>query len=102
MSDGHVIHEPGGTITLGAPLLAHVVRRAAEEGDGVRVRRPRRGLEVTVSDGAARVELELAVRYGLVLPEVAGAAQERVAAALRDLCGLDPRRIDVSVEELDR
>jgi uncharacterized alkaline shock family protein YloU len=48
-----------------------------------------------------RVELELAVRYGEVLPDVAGEVQRRVDAALRDMVGLETAAIDVSVEELD-
>ena len=88
-------------MTLTAGVLSHVVVAAAETVDGARVRRGRRGLEVDVVDGTARVELELAVRYGDVLPVVAEEVQRRVAAALRDMCALETSAIDVSVEELD-
>ena len=75
--------------------------QAAEAAGGARVRRPRRlGLEI--EDGGARVELELAVGYGRVLPEVARDVQLRVGEALRRMCGLEVRAVDVSVEELDR
>jgi uncharacterized alkaline shock family protein YloU len=101
MSDAHVLEEPGGTITVPGAVLSHVVVAAAESVDGVRVRRPRRGLELDVDDGRGRVAVELAVRYGEVLPEVAGEVQLRVRAALLDICGLDTSAVDVSVEELD-
>jgi uncharacterized alkaline shock family protein YloU len=66
------------------------------------VPRPRRGLELTIADGHARVELELAARYGTVVPNVAREVQERVAGALEGMCGLVVDAVDVSVEELDR
>jgi uncharacterized alkaline shock family protein YloU len=101
MSDDHTITREEGTVTLTAGVLSHVVVAAAETVDGARVRRARRGLEVDVVDGTARVELELAVRYGDVLPVVAEEVQRRVGAALRDMCALETSAIDVSVEELD-
>jgi uncharacterized alkaline shock family protein YloU len=101
MSEAHVIQEPGGTITVPAAVLSHVVVGAAESVEGARVRRPRRALELDVDEGRARVAVELAVRYGEVLPEVAREVQLRVRAALRDMCGLETSAVDVAVEELD-
>jgi uncharacterized alkaline shock family protein YloU len=85
-----------GTVTIASSVYEEVVRRAGGGAEGVRVRK--RGLEVDV-DGA-KVALEIAVRMGEVIPEAAEDVQRRVAAALRDICGLDAR-VDVSVEELD-
>jgi uncharacterized alkaline shock family protein YloU len=102
MSEPYVLEEPGGTITIPPSVLTQVVLGAAEPVEGARVRRPRRGLELDVDDGRARVSLELAVRYGLVLPDVAGEVQRRVHDELRRMCGLDSSSVDVSVEELDR
>lgn len=96
-----VVEERGGSITVTAPVLAMLVAEAAEEVEGARVRRGRRRLEIDVSGGGARVRLELAARYGLVLPEVARRVQERVAAALTTMCKLRIDAIDVSVEEVE-
>lgn len=96
-----VLEEPGGTIIVTAPVLATLVTQAAEEVEGARVRRGRRRLEIDVSGEGARVRLELAARYGLVLPEVARHVQERVAAALRTMCNVTIEGIDVSVEEVE-
>jgi uncharacterized alkaline shock family protein YloU len=85
----HVID--GITITDGA--LAQIVSTAAEQVDGVRVRR--RG--VAFEDG--RVSVSLAARYGTVLPQVAREVQERIAGALSSMCELQVR-VDVSVDEL--
>ena len=100
MSDDFVIREPGGTITVSQSVLSQVVVGAAESVDGARVRRPRRGLELELDDGRAHVSLELAVRFGDVLPDVAAEVQRRVHGALRDMCGIDAAAVDVSIEEL--
>jgi uncharacterized alkaline shock family protein YloU len=80
--------------------LTQIVVRAAEQVDGVRVRRPRRHLDVELGDGAARVELEVSVSFGRVLPDVARAVQERVAAALGTMCDVSVTAVDVSIEDL--
>jgi uncharacterized alkaline shock family protein YloU len=98
----YLIEEPGGTITVTAPVLASLVTHAAEQVDGARVRRGRRRLEIDVSaEEGARVRLELAARYGVVLPEVARSVQERVAEALTTMCRVRIDAIDVSVEEVE-
>jgi len=96
------ITRPAGTIRVSPSALTQVVVQAAEAADGARVPRPRRNLELTIADGHARVELELAARYGTVVPNVAREVQERVAGALEGMCGLVVDAVDVSVEELDR
>ena len=101
MSDGYVLREDGGSIEVTAGALAQIVQRAVESVEGARVRRPRRGLDLRVEDGRARVELELAVRYGIVLPELARDVQARVAEALEAMVDLDVEAVDVSIEELE-
>jgi len=82
-------------LTITDAALAQIVVGAAEQVDGVRVRR-RRGVEP--QDG--RVSLSLAARYGTVLPELARDVQARVAEALAAMCDLRVS-VDVSIEELD-
>jgi uncharacterized alkaline shock family protein YloU len=98
---GHALDGPLGSIRIEGDALAGLVVAAAGEVAGARVRRPRRGLDVTVSDGSARVELELAARYGEPLPALGRAVQARVADALRGSAGLTVEAVDVSFEEVD-
>lgn len=100
--DGHVIPGPRGEIRIEGDALSALVVAAAERVDGARVRRPRRGLDVSVDQGRARVELELAARYGRVLPDLGRDVQASVASALRGCAGLDVAAVDVSIEELDQ
>lgn len=90
---------PGVQMTDGA--LAQIVVQAAESVRGARVRkRPRRKVAVEIGHGRAHVDVELAVEYGLVLPNVAHDVQARVADALRTMCGVDAA-VDLSIEELE-
>ena len=101
MSDGYVLQEDGGLIEVTQGALAQIVQQAAESVEGARVRRPRRGFDLRVEDGHARVELELAVRYGVAIPELARDVQARVAEALATMVALDVEAVDVSIEELE-
>jgi uncharacterized alkaline shock family protein YloU len=96
-----VVAEPAGTITVSPTALAGLVVQAAEAVDGVQVRRGRRRLDIDVALGEANVRLELTAQYGLVLPDVARAVQERVADALVSMCGVRIGSLDVSVEEVE-
>jgi uncharacterized alkaline shock family protein YloU len=80
--------------------LTQVVVRAAEGVEGARVRRPRRKVDIEIENGRARVDLELTVAYGKVLPEVARDVQAEVADALGRMCDVAVDAVDVSVEEL--
>ena len=94
MTDALVVSEDSGTITIARDVVDRIVRRAAEEVGGVKVRR--RGVEVK----KGRVTVDLDVRYGEVLAIVGEEVQARVAESLRASCGLEPAAVDVSIEEL--
>jgi uncharacterized alkaline shock family protein YloU len=94
------VTRPEGTITVTPAALAGLVASAAESVDGAEVRRGRRRLEIDIGEESARVRLELSVRYGVVLPELARAVQERVADALTKMCSVKIEAVDVSVEEI--
>jgi len=98
----YVLHENAGAITVADAALTQIVVQAVESVDGARIRRTRRKLELEIDGSRAHVELELAVAYGKVLPDVARDVQEQVTDALTQMCGLDVAAVDVTVEELDR
>ena len=100
-AERYVVSRPGGEIAVSPAALTQIVVTAAEAADGARVRRPRRGLAVSVEDGRARVSCELVAPYGAVLPELARGVQRRVTEALTTMCGLEVDAVDVAIEELD-
>jgi len=96
--DGFSRTSPEGTVSITSSALGRAVAAAAETVDGVRVRRPRRGLDLAISSDRAHVSLVLAARHGVLLPDAARSVQERVAAALESTIGLGST-VDVTVEE---
>ena len=97
-----LVQENGGSVRVSEAALTQIVSRAVSSVDGARLRKGRRRLGVELDDGRARAELQLAVAYGRVLPEVAAAVQEQVADALARMCDVEVEAVDVTVEELDR
>ena len=101
MTEPLVFRGPDGTVTLTAAALGRLVAHAVDSVDGVRLRRPRRGLDVAHADGRASVSVELSGRYGVSLPEAARAVQERVADAVARTTGLEVERVDVELAEVE-
>ena len=92
---------PEGSINVAPGTLGRLVVQAAELVDGARVRRPRRGLEIDLAGGRATASLQLAARFGTVLPDVAAAVQEQVAATLERMCDVEVGAVDVTICEVD-
>jgi uncharacterized alkaline shock family protein YloU len=97
-----LVQEGGGSVRVSEAALTEIVRRAVASVEGARLRKGRRRLGVEIQDGRARAELQLAVVYGRVLPDVSAAVQERVADALVRMCDVEVEAIDVTVEQLER
>jgi uncharacterized alkaline shock family protein YloU len=95
-----VVRGPEGSITLTAAALSELVAGAARGVDGVRVRRPRRAVEVRHGEGRASVTIELVATPGEPLPGLARAVQERVGEALAQVTGLEVERVDVEIAEI--
>ena len=100
MTEPLVFRSGAGSVTVTAAALSRLVAQAVSSVDGARLRRPRRGLEIQHADGRASVTLELSVRHGSAMPELARAVQERVAEALARTGGLEVERVDVEIEEV--
>ena len=95
----HVIERPGGSITVTDAALHEVVVGAVGLVPGARPRR-RRGVEIEVKGGRARVGLELTAPIGAVLPDLARDVQVSVTTALSGMCGLVVDAVDVTIAEL--
>jgi uncharacterized alkaline shock family protein YloU len=100
MTEPLVFRGPEGSITVTAGALTRLVAHAAQEVDGVRVRRPKRAVEVTWAEGRASVSVDLSARYGVPLPELTRSVQERVAAAVGGVAGAEVERVDVEIAEV--
>ena len=87
---------------LSEAAVAEIVGGAVASVDGARLRTGRRRLGLELAGGHARAELEVAVAYGLFLPDVAEAIQARVRDALGGMLDVVVDAVDVSVVELVR
>ena len=91
--------------TISSDILASYAADAAREVDGVRglvesALHRRKGVRIVDDDGRLRVELHLAVEWGVSIPEVGREVQERVAAYLERMAKVEPEAVDVIVDEL--
>ena len=59
-----------------------------------------KGVRIVDDDGRVRVELHLAVEWGVSIPEVGREVQQRVAAYLERMAKIDPEAVDVIVDEI--
>jgi uncharacterized alkaline shock family protein YloU len=84
---------------VSADVVARYAADAAREVDGVAgiVEGVRKGIRV--EDG--EIELHLAVEWGVSIPEVGSAVQDRVADYLERMADTRPAAVNVVVEEVD-
>lgn len=94
-----------GRASISSDVVASYAADAAREVSGVRglvdslVHR-HRGVRVLEGDGAVRVELHLALDWGVSAPDVGREVQKRVRDYLVRMADLEPASVDVVVEEI--
>ena len=88
-----------GHALISTEVLCRYAADAAEEIDGVRVA-GRRGVKLETDDEGTRVELHVAVEWGVSIPETARAVQARVRDYLKRMADVDAAVVDVVVEEV--
>jgi uncharacterized alkaline shock family protein YloU len=94
-----------GRASISSDVVASYAADAAREVSGVRglvdslVHR-HRGVRILEADGAVRVELHLALDWGVSAPEVGREVQKRVRDYLARMADLEPASVDVVVEEI--
>jgi hypothetical protein len=96
-----LVKDPGGSVRVSEAALVQLVDGAVSAVDGAKLRRRRR-MSLELADGHARAELDIALRYGLVIPDAARAVQEEVGRALARMCDVEVDAVDVAVVELTR
>jgi uncharacterized alkaline shock family protein YloU len=91
--------------TISSDILASYAADAAREVDGVRglvesTLHRHKGVRVLEEDGRVRIELHLAVDWGVSLPDVGREVQQRVAAYLARMASVQLAAVDVVVDEI--
>jgi uncharacterized alkaline shock family protein YloU len=94
-----------GHASISSDVVASYAADAALEVHGVRglvdslVHR-HRGVRVAEGDGATRIELHLALDWGVSAPDVGREVQRRVRDYLRRMTEVEPASVDVVIEEI--
>jgi uncharacterized alkaline shock family protein YloU len=91
--------------TISSDILASYAADAAREVDGVRglvdsTLHRHKGVRVLDEEGRIRIELHLAVDWGVSVPDVGREVQRRVAAYLARMASVQPEAVDVVVDEI--
>ena len=89
--------------TISSDILASYAADAACEVDGVESLvesslHRHRGVRVFEEEGSVGVELHLAIAWGVSIPTVGVAVQERVAGYLNRMAQVEPARVDIVIE----
>ena len=94
-----------GAASISSDVVASYAADAARDVTGVAalveslVHR-HRGVRVVDADGAVRIELHVALEWGVSAPDVGRAVQERVREYLVRMANLQPAAVDVVVDEI--
>jgi uncharacterized alkaline shock family protein YloU len=91
--------------TISSDILASYAADAAREVDGVRglvdsTLHRHKGVRVLEEDDRVRIELHLAVDWGVSVPDLGREVQRRVAAYLARMASVQPEAVDVVVAEI--
>ena len=94
-----------GRASISADILARYASDAARDVEGVRSLveshlHRHRGARVLDEDGVLRVELHLAVDWGVSIPDLGRAVQARVREYLSRMADVEPATVDVVVEQV--
>jgi len=88
-----------GQASISSDILARYAGDAAREVDGVRDVR-KRGVKVSGSNGAVRVEVHVNVDWGASIPALGREVQTRVREYLLRMADVEQATVDVVVEEV--
>jgi uncharacterized alkaline shock family protein YloU len=96
-----------GHASISTDILARYAGDAAMEVEGVRSlvssQLPRhKGVRIEEPDGRLRIELHVAVEWGVSIPEVGRRLQERVREYIAGMADVDVGEVAVVVDEIGR
>jgi uncharacterized alkaline shock family protein YloU len=91
--------------TISSDIIASYAADAAREVGGVRglvesTLHRHKGVRVLEDDGRVRIELHLAVNWGVSVPDLGREVQRRVADYLGRMASVEPEAVDVVVVEI--
>lgn len=102
----------GGEVLIANDVIATIACVAATEVEGVAamsgnitneiigklgVKNASKGAKIELDNGEVHAELSISMQYGYSIPKVCAQVQERVAAAIRNMTGLEVVEVKLNV-----
>ncbi len=102
----------GGEVLIANDVIATIACVAATEVEGVAamsgnitneiigklgVKNASKGAKIDLDNGEVRAELSITMQYGYSIPKVCAQVQERVAAAIRNMTGLEVVEVNLHI-----
>ncbi len=102
----------GGEVLIANDVIATIACVAATEVEGVAamsgnitneiigklgVKNSGKGAKIDIDNGEVRAVLSITMSYGYSIPKVCAQVQERVAAAIRNMTGLEAVEVNINV-----
>ena len=112
MENINEFNENNGSIKISDEVIATITSVAASEVDGVSglmgsiageialkfgKKNINKGIKVTSDDKEAVIDINLIVKYGVKIPEIAWEVQESVKKAVESMCGLTITKVNIHV-----
>ena len=102
-------NDENGSVAISDDVIAAIAGVAAAEVEGIASlgsvnvvdfigkKNAGKGVKITMADDAVEITVSLAVKKGNVIPAVAKAVQEKIAAAVESMTGIEPSAVNVKV-----
>ncbi len=112
MENLNQVNENNGTIKISDEVVATIASVAAGEVEGVSglmgtlagdivskfsKKNLTKGIKVSTNDNETVIDMNLIVKYGIKIPEIAWEVQERVKKAVESMSGLSVMKVNVHI-----
>lgn len=105
--------EESDSINISEDVLLSIVTKALSEIEGagalmnatyteqiagqIKGKKPQRGIRVEAKDDGLVIDVQMSVKYGYSIPEIAEMAQESIAGSIGSMTGFDVKSVNVHV-----
>ncbi len=107
-----IINENNGTIKISDEVIATITSVAISEVDGVcghmgsiageiaskfSKKNTNKGIKVSINDNEAVIDINIVVKYGIRIPEIAWEVQENVKKSVESMSGINVVKVNIHV-----
>ncbi|MDO5479638.1 MAG: Asp23/Gls24 family envelope stress response protein [Clostridia bacterium] len=116
MEEKDLVNTSGDSVKISDEVIAVITGIAASETEGVasvgmsgiaanwaelisgkKGKNPSKGIKAEITEAGVNIEIQIVVKYGVCIPEVAANVQYGVKNAVEEMTGLKVEKVDVKV-----